>query len=79
MDAVLAADGFAAKWADDCDNTLMVSRSPDSTDKFAQLLHVYDMDTLNGADDARSGLPGTTRRDVRACNARRVDYVGHQN
>ena len=64
MNAVLAADGLAAQWADDCDHSLMVSRSDSPTDKFAPLLHVYDMDVENGPDDATSGVPGTTRRDM---------------
>jgi hypothetical protein len=50
--------------ADDCDHTLMKSRSESETDKFSPLLHVYDMDVTNGPDDAQSGVPGTTRRDM---------------
>jgi len=53
-----------ARRADDCDNTLMQSRSDSATDKFAPLLHVYDMDVTNGTDDSKSGEPGTTRRDM---------------
>ena len=67
MIAVLAADGLAATWADECDNTLMKARSEVvETDKFAPLLHVYDMDVLNGVDDVGSGVLGTTRRDLGA-------------
>ena len=50
--------------AEDCDNTLMKSRSDSGADKFAPLLHVYDMDVANGTDDATSGVPGSTRRDM---------------
>ena len=31
-------------------------------DKFAPLLHVYDMDVLNGADDVGSGTSSHRRR-----------------
>lgn len=65
MNRVLAADTSAAAWSDQCDNALMKSKSDTASDKFSPLLHVYDMDVLNGADDACSGDPGrSTRRDV---------------
>jgi L-rhamnose mutarotase len=42
MNAVLAADGLAAAWSEECDNTLMKARSEVATDKFAPLLHVCE-------------------------------------
>lgn len=71
MERALAADASAVRWADSCDHTLMQQRSGNVShqgDEFAPLLHVYDMDVLNGVDDAATDGTGT-RRDLGAASA----------